>query len=305
LLNGQPISTAVLTDADGQFEVRVPEAIAQNIRLVAKVPTAKATDPLQTDRRFEYNLLVGAKASTRGELNEDTRVANAFLRDCGQSTVSFLLDPDQIADQGNFLDPSLSGPIQALVLQMAQEFKTAVAEAKLTVAQRKALGPRILDAALAYVDLEGIEVDTANTIWKSAPAGTKALPALNVTLAELREAATKRLATSPTYFDHKPYLDTANARRKGLGLDAYEIRRPADFLDFIFDEYVAEGSRRYDAMDAALEDVGLTVKEDDRFLVKSKLSATTKSIFLKVALVLLTNAEAKASIMSLIKDGAK
>lgn len=305
LITGQPISVAVRSDKQGGFKLEVPEAIAENIRLVAKVPTAKADDPLQRDRRLEYGLVLSPAGTDAREFNEDTRVASRFLRESALDKGTFLLGGTELDNDAHFTDPSLSGPVQALVLQMAKEFRQAVKDAQVPASAMPSLVQRVLDVALAYVDLQTIVIDPNNTVWRSAPANAKAIPVLAETLAELRMAAAAKMAANPAYFDGKPYMESANTRRLSLGLSAYTIKRPSDFVDFIFDEYVADNSIRYDRIGIVLDDLGLTAQEDGQHLVKSKLSAGGKSIFLKLFMTMMTRPEVKTEIMAQIKAAGK
>lgn len=305
LLTGKPLSEAVLSDAAGRFALAVPEAIAENIRLVAKVPSAQADDPRQRDARLEYGLLVSPTAALDGELNEDTRVASRYLREAARDKVGYILRGDAATDEATLKDPSLSGGAQVFILQMAKDFRQAVQDARVPAAALPKLGQRVLDASLAYVDLANITVDADNTVWKSAPPGAKAIPVMGEVFAQLRQAAAVKMAAQPDYFVGKPYLEKASTRRLAAGLAPYEIKRPSDFVDFVFDEYVADNSVRYDELDAALEDLGLTDKEDGHYLVKSKLSASAKSIFLQIALTMTGQADAKQAAMQIIKDAGR
>lgn len=305
LLTGKPISGAVRSDAQGRFSLAVTEAITENIRLVAKVPTAMADDPRQQDARLTYELLVSPTAAQEGELNEDTRVASRYLREAARDKIGFLLAGNDATDEATLKDPSLTGGAQIFIMQMAKELRAAVQAAKVPTSGLSGLGQRVLDGCLAYVDLANIAVDKDNTIWKGAPADAKAIAVMGEAFAELRLAATAKMAQQPTFFVGKPYLEKASTRRLAVGLPPYEIKRPSDFVDFIFDEYIADNSARYDEMDAALEDLGLTAKEDGHYLIKSKLSASAKSIFLQIALTITGQAEAKQAILQLIRDAGR
>jgi hypothetical protein len=301
LLTGKPLGPATLSEEGGAFRVLLPAAELHGVRLLAKVPTALATDALQGDARLSYSLQVTPTTDKQRVLDEDTAAIAHYLQRIAVGKLMFLLSPDQLDNQANFKDPAFAGPVQALVLGLTGEFNAAVKTAKVPSSRLPALARRMTDVASAYVDLDTVPIDRTNTRWKDAYGDLKAAPSLAAVVKRIREAATTKMRADARYFEGKTYFVAANQARVAAGLAPLAIRKPADFFDFLLETYMAGDGAAYDLIDPVLTDVGLTERDDFGLVVKTQLQASAKSVFLSVATTLLTNPEAKQNVLEQIK----
>ena len=116
-----PISAPVLTDSSGAYSLNIPTSQQGNVRIVAKIPTATADDPLQSDPRAEYDLVVPADVATGGAVvDEDTAIATQYLRETFAERINSVIDPSVSASDASAAistwAPSGAGAIYGVIL---------------------------------------------------------------------------------------------------------------------------------------------------------------------------------------------
>ncbi|MDB5100197.1 MAG: repeat containing protein [Cyanobacteria bacterium RYN_339] len=252
---------AVYTNAKGEFEVYLPPALARNVMLVSAAPGSQ-------DARLAVDGLIDTGAGTGLVVDDATTVVTTYLRADAAARIAETLDPDPCRPVGR-VDETLAASAQLVVQAFGEELQGAAFKALPLEARRRVL-LRLSDIGIAHADLEGAQI-VPSLAGRALARGT-AIAALRNSLAKLEQAATARLAASPTYFDDRPYVRLAGLLHPGQ--PPVSIRKPADITEFLVTEFFT--SNDADAAprsEAVLVDLGLDG------ILREDLSAAAASLF--------------------------
>jgi hypothetical protein len=230
LANGRVVGRAFYTDPTGAFTARVPVGLAGNLALAAVVPAKDPNDPVLSDPRLGFGLIVPAGGNAPAVIDEDTAVAAAYLRACFAGRLELALGSDDFDATLAALAGvrTIAPALKATMLDLAKQFRARAVAAgvdKLPAAARKQLARRVAGSLLSHVDLEAVKLDAAlSPGWKGPQ--EPAIEALVTVMAGLRARAATLLAADPNAFAAKPYLAGT------------QIRRPSDLGDFVVKAYL-------------------------------------------------------------------
>jgi hypothetical protein len=215
--NGQDVYT-VLSDANGRYEVYLPDGVATNVLVVGRVPG-------QDDPRLAYD--VAAKPGAAVALDEDSALLTRFIRQtytgAMQTVLARLLDPKPGAakDLVNYFNGSglPSAQVEAIFGPLLEDLRTSLVARGITAAQVPDEAERQADALLAKVKLDEITCDPRYGV----PGTELAYPKLIEALAGARQAVSAKLQGEPPYFP-------------GFALfkdNQVTIRKATDVMEFI------------------------------------------------------------------------
>jgi hypothetical protein len=217
--NGRDVYT-VLSDAAGRYEVYLPDGVATNVLVVARVPG-------QDDPRLAYDLAAAPGGSVA--LDEDSALLTRFIRQTYTSAMrtvlTRLLDPKPgaatdlvVAFNGSGLP---TAQVEAIFGPVLDGLRTSLQARGITAAQVPDEAERQADALLAKIALDKIGVDARYGV----DAKERAYPNLIAALAGARAAVNARIAgqPGPTFFADVPIFKTNNAT----------IRKATDVMEFI------------------------------------------------------------------------
>jgi hypothetical protein len=297
--DGKPVY-AVYSNASGSYKVYVPQTEVQNILLVANPPGLQ-------DERTIYNVVSTPTLPDTVAVDEDSALVGRYLRRIAREQINFMLtDPSLAQDrqkEPTIVDPNMDAATKALLLGVLKEIATALNEAHLTAAQVPPMAVRLADVAIANVALD-TPISSTNTAWKDAP-NVPAIKQLALILGKLRAEAGRRMATDPKYFDRQPYLLAVNADRLAKHLLPLEIRRPADFSEFVVTAYAGADGTRFNQLGPVLDTLGFNEKlTDGSNAVVTQISACSSSLATALLAVLGLNEDARNQFLNVIKTGA-
>jgi hypothetical protein len=289
LRTGEIVARPVFTDAKGGYTLEVPEAVKGNIRLVARVPVAKANDPIAVDPRIQYNLVIKTGA-VDPVIDEDSSVATRYLRASFSGRLLELMVAEDINAAAEELVKSMgfAPSLKDILMSSVTEINTAAKDAGVatrSVEAQKELAQTITDILLSYVDLDNLVVDPV----KYGKFGPKepAIPGLVDIVRQMREGATERMTTDPAFFDKQVWIVKEQRTR--------EIKKPADVCDYIVDNYLLSVEGKVSRTKSAFTNIGVPEEEADR------LNAIAIGVLTAVGQTLLTGSTAKDEMLAAIK----
>jgi serine/threonine-protein kinase len=141
---------------------------------------------------------------------------------------------------------------------------------------------------VSRVPLEKIVI-LPNLTAESTASGL-AFPLLRDDFGQFNDAAARKLATSETFFDHRPYVTMANFARGGQ--PAYQIRKPSDLVELCVNEFLttADPVRRH-RLDSVLVDLDLPVS------LQGDLTAAGGTLFAALIAPLTTDKDAIFAVL--------
>jgi hypothetical protein len=250
LLTGKPIGPAVLTDEAGRYAVDIPEAETGNVRLMAAVPGKSATDPVLSNAKLHYQLLVSQGGQdTARIIDEDSALVSLYTQRTFAGRLDGLLQARDKSDWGADLEKWLNlgdnAMIRGLLDNVADEMLAAKTYA-MPEAKRKALANRLADTVVYHVKFDNAMVDRSQPDWQPAE-DEKVITALNEIMRLFREGARKKMAaanaTTPeqitAVFADAPFMVIANQMREKEGKPPVKLFKATDFGDFVVDHYFA------------------------------------------------------------------
>ncbi|MNS18571.1 hypothetical protein D3C72_502660 [compost metagenome] len=289
LRTGEIVARPVFTDAKGGYTLEVPEAVKGNIRLVARVPVAKANDPIAVDPRIQYNLVIKTGA-VDPVIDEDSSVATRYLRASFSGRLLELMVAQDIGAAAEELVKSMgfAPSLKEILMSSVTEVNATAKEAgvpAMTVEAQKELAQRLTDILLSYVDLDTLVVDPV----KYGKFGPKepAIPGLVDIVRQMREGATERMTADAEFFDKQFWISREQRLR--------EIKKPTDVCDYIVDNYLLSLDGRVGMTKTAFANIGVPEEEADR------LNAIAIGVLAAVGQTLLTGPTAKTEMLAAIK----
>ncbi|MFN3429624.1 MAG: hypothetical protein ACK46X_06695 [Candidatus Sericytochromatia bacterium] len=212
LVTGKPVGEAVFTDERGHYEVAIPKAMAENVRLVAAVPGKSATDPIVTNRRLQYAVVAAPDAGSDVTIDEDTALITRYMRVIIRHQIRNAVQAAVWASDDQL------GRYTPGFLKLRDKAK-AIDLIGLPEDRQIAIYERFTDMTMASARLDTLKNE----------AGTEYIvPMLVGMLRDIREAATTKLVASPTFFAEQDYIKN----QSGEGC-VHEILKPADLGDFL------------------------------------------------------------------------
>lgn len=258
LRTGEIVAKPVFTDAGGQYTLEVPEAVKGTIRIVARVPVAKADDPIAQDPRIQYNLVVDTGKAPQ-LIDEDSSIMSRYLRASFSNRFKEIMvstDPDATAAsvvQALGFDPALKSFLVSSVLKVNGAAKEAGVPA-MTPDEVEALAQRVTDVLLSYVDVAGITVDPAQYGKPGSP--EPALPGMTDIIRQIRDAATEKMTVDAEHFNTLPLVIEAKWPQT--------IKKPSDVCDFFVDTCMLSLTGNMDKNRTTLRAIGVKEGEVDR-----------------------------------------
>jgi hypothetical protein len=222
----------VYSDADGKYQLYLPETEVANVLLQAFVPS-------RADKRLDLRLVI-ANQQAAPALDEDTALVSDFTRkaftdnmeiDLKLFTTSATIEEAVVKNTGIY-----SAIFKEPLIAMRRKLFTAAEKAGVKSyddARLRTLAQRITDAALSHMKL--LEIQTTFSRQKLTRPDEPALPALAKLLRESREQVRthmRGLAESgqdiEAYYNSDPILLAVNAKTK----PPFVIKTPSDAMVF-------------------------------------------------------------------------
>lgn len=296
---GAIVGKPVLTDDKGGYTLQVPESVAGTLRIVTRIPVAKADDPIAKDDRAQYNLLVDAgrpPAEQASAIDEDTSVGTRYLRAAFATRLKELIIADDADEAAGELvkalgfDASLKTFLSGTVVELNKASKDAGVP-KMAPEAIDALSQRLTDLLLSYVPVYTIEIDPV----KYGKTGPKepAFAGMADVIKQVRLAATASMAANPQAFEHAGWMADAEYPRV--------IKKPTDVCDFIVDNYLVSLHGARLGTFFAFNSAGVP---DAEFQSK-RINALAIGLLANVGQTLLSQPEAKDRMLAAIKASAK
>lgn len=234
---GKPVY-AVYSNAEGAYEVYVPEAEQGNLLVVVGPPG-------EPDRRLAYNLVTAAASPGEAQVDELSALASRYLRGCFTGRLADLVMMPDFAKEMLASEPTTTAEAKRVFREAFDLLAGAAARAGIDgstdAAVVRAKAQRIVDTGLADMDLEAIMIDAALVAdWKSPP--KPAMAAMRARLDQLMAGTARRLADDPAFFSTAFLEGTINAPYQPGWTQvplqgSYTILKPADFGEFLLIEY--------------------------------------------------------------------
>lgn len=290
---GEVVGKPVFTDAQGAYSIDVPDAVKGNLRLVARVPVAKADDPLATDLSAQYNLVLKS-ATQDAVIDEDTSVTTKYVRACFAGRLQDLMvapDANAAADRlvrSLGFSPSIKDFLSSTVVELNTTAKAAKVH-EMSDAEAQQVAQRVADVLLSFVELESLVVDPV----KYGKIGPKepALPGLTDIVRQLRAAATTKMKTNPDHFNQQAWVTEAKWNRP--------IKKPADLSDFVVDNYWLSIDGTMTRTRGVFAELGIPEEQAER------VNAIAIGILADLGQALLTTPGAKAQVLATIKAASE
>jgi hypothetical protein len=291
---GEVVGKPVFTDAQGAYSIEVPDAVKGNLRLVARVPVAKADDPLATDPGAQYNLVLKS-ATQDAVIDEDTSVTTKYVRACFAGRIKDLMvapDAEEAAAKlvrSLGFSPTIKDFVSGTVVEINTTAKAAMVH-EMSEAEAQRVAQRVADVLLSFVEVESLEVDPV----KYGKIGPKepALAGLTDIVRQLRGAATAKMKANPDHFNQQAWVTEAKWNRP--------IKKPADLSDFVVDNYWLGIDGTMTRTRGVFAELGIPEEQAER------VNAIAIGILADLGEALLTTPGAKAEVLATIKDaGAK
>jgi hypothetical protein len=293
LLDGKPLGDPVVSDAQGRYKVEVPESLAGNMLLQARVPKNE-------DVRLQYDLVTKPDAAQQ-TFDEDAAVVTRFLQQCYVGKIDeLLLNGSKALERGGtYFNIINANPFLKPVLEELIGVMEKAGTKDLPEADRLALANRLSNILLYHFDLQGAQTLNDGTGWRG-PA-EPALPVMRQVLLQFREAATAKMRENPKFFETQPYMVAANEAAKAAGQPPYVIKKPSDLGDFVVKAlfFVQTTTSRVTTMRGVAASIG--IPDDPVYHFDAAVTGLTNSI----GFTLITNAEAKKAMVDAINQGAK
>ncbi len=252
--SGQPVYV-VLSDASGGYELYVPEGADTNLLVIVQPPG-------KPDPRLVFNVFTPRAEETRRIVDEDSALGARYLRTCMIARLNETLindDPAAMMAMFNGEAAAMEG-ISEILIRFAKYYR-AIAISKgigrdTDPRVRSAMSQAIADAALAMLDIEGVEMDPVLAPQWTGDRRARAAQVLGAAMRDLRERGARYLAdpADPTRYRERidpAFLAKVNGpQEREVGhFDVSTIppliepnRRillPADLTTFVIDEYLA------------------------------------------------------------------
>ena len=244
---------AVLSDADGGYELFVPPGEEANLLVIAQPPGLSSA-------RTVFNVFTPREAAAPRVVDEDAVAGTRYLRVCMIARLATVLvsdDPDELAAMFAGETAAMPG-IENVLVSFARYYR-AIAVAKGIGPQTdprvvEAMAQAIADAALAMLDIDAIEMSEAVTPGWTGDRSARAINVLAEAMTALRErgAAYLRDPADPTRYLERidaAFLARVNSPKFGdappddpvppLRDPARRFLTPAEFPAFVLDEYLA------------------------------------------------------------------
>jgi hypothetical protein len=311
LRTGKPIGPAVLTDEAGRYAVDIPESETGNVRLMAAVPGKSATDPILSNAKLHYQLLVSQGGQdTARIIDEDSALVSLYTQRTFAGRLDGLLQARDKSDWGADLEKWLNlgdnAMIRGLLDTVADEMIAAKTYA-MPEAKRKALANRLADTIIYRVKFDDAMVDRSQADWQPAE-DEKVIPALNEIMKLFREGARKKMAaanaTTPeqitAVFAEAPFMVIANQMRAKEGKPPVKLFKATDFGDFVVDHYFAINDT---ARLMSLTDVFHALDVDQKHV--PRLKAAQFGMLRTLGFTMFGNPTAKEEFVELLRAAGK
>jgi hypothetical protein len=295
LRTGKPIGPAVLTDAQGRYQLQVPTSETGNVRVMAAVPGKTASDPVLDNPKLQMEGLmsVAGLGDKTLEIDDDNALVSRFFRRAFLGRIDELL-------QVEVKDPSMTSG-NPLFDKVWSKLVDAVLEAKTSEMPRKArreLAERMANLLIADVDLRTTMVDRSGPDWPGEVDET-AFDAYTDVMRQVRRACAAKLRADRQFFDSQPYVMLANERLKeDPAATPWELRRPRDLGEFITVEYF-ETSGRLSDLKEVFDSIDVKPK------MVHRLRAAEKGLENSLALTIALNSKARDALHAMIADAKK
>jgi voltage-gated potassium channel Kch len=302
LRTGTIVGKPVFTDETGGYTLQVPESVAGNLRVVTRIAVAKASDPIATDNRAQYNLLVDtAKTDTAAPapaaaIDEDSSVGSQYLRAAFAGRLKDIIVADDADAAAGELVKALgfSETIKTFLSGSVHELNQASKDAgvpSMAAADIDALSGRLTDILLSYVPVYTIMIDPAK-YGKWGPEEPAFAGMVDV-IKQVRLAATAKMAADPKAFDNAPWMAGAPFPK--------EIKKPSDVCDFVVANYLVSLNGEKGRTQDAFEGAGVP----DAELQAHRINALSIGLLANVGQTLISNPEAKDKMIAAIKASKK
>lgn len=292
--SGAPVY-ALYSNSSGGYTFYLPQAMAGNVRVVARLPGAAA----EVASRMTYDVLARAQASARVDIDEDTAVTTRFLRSCFNARMEAILSADDVSlVTAEVTKQSTAVPdiVLALVDGFAQEINAeskASGLQKASAAVRADAAARIMDRVLQHMVLDEVMITKEGVdLWTGPPA--PAIATLVGVMERIRIGVTAAVTKDPDFFKKQAYMVATNARRAAAQLPPYDISKPSDLGAYLVTEFLTRTDSTYAGMEEVFESIGLS-EQTQRSATRTSntqvdtVSAATVAVVNALMVVLFTN----------------
>jgi hypothetical protein len=317
VLTDKPIGTAVLTDGQGHYQLRVPATTAGAFRLVAAVPAASADAAIAKDPRLHYSVLSStARQAADNTIDEDTSLVASYLETVFRLRLAGMFAQGIETDA---FDPA--GPMGAFAATLAADLASTIKEAHtqaMPAAKRDALAARctgivlqngydgVYASAPFKTDGQGLPVQPSDRSQLVGKPGDKlALPVLIDLMRELRERTAAAMRDRRVDFAAKSFVKDALAQADADGpLAGFRIARPSDFVQFLVLQYMSVNEAgRLRALMPVLQDPDLAL--DDPELSMIRLNGAASGLADVLLLKLFSDPATKTAVLQAIRDAGQ
>jgi hypothetical protein len=252
LSDGKPLSVAVRTNDKGEYEVSVPEALKENVLIMAGWPGMSKDDPLLKNPRLQYSLVVAPQALTAVEVNENTSLITRYIRETFQNKFVFYFNSDVVVNGSTQNDDLVPDVLKVPAEALKTELRTAIDAAKIPPANVPELARQSADLLISQLDLGGMKIEKLlNPDYPEDPV----MPTIIGIVELMQNAAGARLAEGMK-FEDRPYVKEANAARPEG--QKYQFLKASDVCEFIVKEYFGKNFVQFEKSKAVWADLGLT-----------------------------------------------
>jgi hypothetical protein len=280
LRTGEPLGQAVLTNDAGRYTLAIPKSETGNVRIVAAVPGKSDTDPVLSNARLQSEALTTGAAAAEVVVDDDRALVSRYFRQAFVTRMGGLLNK-RTPDVG---EPKTAE--EAFFRQVWGELAAAAVAAKSAdwpADRRQAVAQRLADAVIYYVDFASAKVNRDKANWENPQEETCFDAYLDI-MRRFRLGALQRIAADPRFLEKQTYMQG----------QAASIERGVELGEHIARTYLGE-SKRYDELKDVFATVGLDRREGNR------LKAAEEGLITAIGLTLVTNADAKAALLELIR----
>ena len=249
---GEPIYS-VYSNSAGGYEAFLPPGEERNVLVVANVPG-------RGDGRLIYNTFSARTAVATQDVDEDTAVGTRYLRRCFVGRLTEIILAPDVADTLEIAtgDPNLNETVKPLLGPMIDRFRALAAAKGIGPGSDRAVATAfaraVVDATLASMALDEIEISPLTAKQWAGPPNTKALPVFGAVMKLLRERAEAYLRdpADPSRYAARidaAFLKAVNDSALGgppppLLAPDRAIAKPTDLNDFVIDEFLAINRRQ-------------------------------------------------------------
>jgi hypothetical protein len=301
LRTGKVLGPAVLTNNQGQYQVRIPLSETGNVRLFAAVPGKTTKDPVLDNPKLQYALLTNqASTEAANTIDEDTALVSHFMRLGFADRLDDLLKARTVEQWEKELNTWMSREsskdmILALVKGMTQGMLDAETY-KLSDEKRYALALRLADSVMYYTNFDKAMTDRTDAAYAHLPE-EKAVVVLRELLKLLREGTNRKYGNNLAAFAENNFVVEINKTRQV----PYTFVKSTDIGNFAVSETMSVDENGQRIFNLSELFSALDVEQGE----VARLRAAQYGLLMAIAQTMFLNPDAKMAFMDIIEETRK